>query len=337
MDIKKYFSFIVLTMVSMTAFSQGVVFQDITFAAALKKAKAEKKLVFVDCYTSWCGPCKQMMKNVFAKEEAGAYFNDKYICLKYDMEKGEGPVLLKRYGVTVFPTCLLITPEGKMQHKIIGDGIIDASGFIKLVEGGLDEKQALGSWIERYQAGCRDKAFLKEYIQRLRIARDATAPVVAEELIALSTPEENASSDYWFLFGDPDLTPARKAGKLYLLGHRNQFNITIGKDKVDARISHDYMREISPLFTEDKTTVTLERLDELSREIPGMKLPDGEMLVSYIKIGRALKIGNVDLVLDACQSEFKNGKAQDLVFFLDERLEGRMNDAQKTRWEKLKQ
>lgn len=324
-------------MLSVTAFSQGVEFQDITFSEALKKAKAENKLVLMDCYTAWCGPCKQMMKNVFEKEEAGAYFNDKYVCVKYDMEKGEGPALLKRYGVTVFPTFLMITPEGKMQHKIIGDGVIGVPAFIKLVEQGLDPEQAMGAWIEKYNSGNRDKVFLREYIQRLRIARDATASVVAEELIALLTPEENASPGYWFIFGDSDLTPAGKAGKHYLLAHRDKFNATMGKEKVDARISHDYMREISPLFTEDKTSVTLERLDELCREIPEMKLPDGEMLVSYIKIGKALKAGNVDQILDACLAEFKSGKAQDLVFFLNERLEGKMNDAQRIRWEQLKQ
>ena len=35
-------------------------FQDISFSEALKKAKEENKMVFVDCYTSWCGPCKYM-------------------------------------------------------------------------------------------------------------------------------------------------------------------------------------------------------------------------------------------------------------------------------------
>ena len=35
-------------------------FQELTLAKALEKAKIENKYVFVDCYTSWCGPCKMM-------------------------------------------------------------------------------------------------------------------------------------------------------------------------------------------------------------------------------------------------------------------------------------
>ena len=40
----------------------------------LKKAKKEKKLIFVDCYTSWCGPCKMLAKDVFTRDE---------VCLLY--------------------------------------------------------------------------------------------------------------------------------------------------------------------------------------------------------------------------------------------------------------
>ena len=42
----------------------GVKFEDLTFKEALAKAKAENKLVFMDCYTSWCGPCKKMLNTV---------------------------------------------------------------------------------------------------------------------------------------------------------------------------------------------------------------------------------------------------------------------------------
>ena len=46
---------------------EGVNFRDLTFNEALAQAKAEKKMVFMDCYTSWCGPCKNMTNNVFTK------------------------------------------------------------------------------------------------------------------------------------------------------------------------------------------------------------------------------------------------------------------------------
>ena len=71
-------------------------------------------MVFVDCYTTWCGPCKYMTSNVFPQETVGDYFNPNFICLKIDMEKGEGPELVKRYGIRAFPTFLILRPDGSV-------------------------------------------------------------------------------------------------------------------------------------------------------------------------------------------------------------------------------
>ena len=53
----------------------------------LKKAKKEKKLIFIDCYTSWCGPCKMLSSQVFTLENVGNQFNADFVNVKYDMEK----------------------------------------------------------------------------------------------------------------------------------------------------------------------------------------------------------------------------------------------------------
>ena len=81
---------IVCSLSRLEAQEQGVQFQELTFQEALNKAKAENKLVFVDCYTSWCGPCKYMLNNVFVLPEVGEFFNEHFVNVKYDMEQGEG-------------------------------------------------------------------------------------------------------------------------------------------------------------------------------------------------------------------------------------------------------
>ena len=65
-------------------------FREGSFAQALEATKTENKLVFMDCYTSWCGPCKRMASQVFVQEQVGEYFNPRFVCVKIDMEKGEG-------------------------------------------------------------------------------------------------------------------------------------------------------------------------------------------------------------------------------------------------------
>ena len=69
--------------------AQGVEFRDLTFGQALEQARTENKLVFMDCYTSWCGPCKNMLKNVFTLPEAGEFMNAHFVCVKYDMETND--------------------------------------------------------------------------------------------------------------------------------------------------------------------------------------------------------------------------------------------------------
>ena len=98
----------------------GIKFSEGNWAAILKKAKAEKKIVFLDAYTTWCGPCKLLQKNVFTKPEVGALFNQKFINVKIDMESGEGPKLAQKYPLEGYPTLFFINPDGKVVKQVIG-------------------------------------------------------------------------------------------------------------------------------------------------------------------------------------------------------------------------
>ena len=122
---KKVLLLIVFSFIGMFVFAQGVDFQKLSLDKAIEKAKKEKKLVFVDCYTTWCGPCKMMTEQVFPQKEVGSYMNDKFICLKIDMEKGEGPALGNKYGVEAFPTFLIINPDGSLCHRFAGYSTAD--------------------------------------------------------------------------------------------------------------------------------------------------------------------------------------------------------------------
>ena len=99
----------ILTAVMVNA--QGINFEKSTFADAVSKAKAENKLVFIDFYTTWCGPCKAMDANIFPNEKVGAYFNEKFVSIKLDAEKGEGITLAKKYEVKGYPTLLFLNND----------------------------------------------------------------------------------------------------------------------------------------------------------------------------------------------------------------------------------
>ena len=123
---------------------EGVKFENLTLREALNKAEEIDKQVFVDCYTSWCGPCKNMTENIFPQKAVGDYFNANFVCVKYDMEKGEGPEIAKQYEIRAYPTFLILAPDGTLVHKIVGAR--DAKGIIQSAMEALDENKALYEW-----------------------------------------------------------------------------------------------------------------------------------------------------------------------------------------------
>ena len=72
-------------------------FEERTWAEIKAKAAKEKKAIFLDAYTSWCGPCKKIAKEVFTKNEVADYYNTNFVNASFDMEKGEGPKLAKQF------------------------------------------------------------------------------------------------------------------------------------------------------------------------------------------------------------------------------------------------
>lgn len=150
---------------------QGIRFLDnVAWKQVVSKAVEQKKVIFVDCYTSWCGPCKILAKEVFPLREIGDFFNSNFINVKYDMEKTEGLAFNKTYGEEVenYPTMLVIDPvSGKILHKFVGrrspeELIFEAKQGLK--------KQGEVSLEKRYKAGKRDFPFIKDYILSLSLS-----------------------------------------------------------------------------------------------------------------------------------------------------------------------
>lgn len=98
----------------------GIQFTNTAWKEVLKRAKAEKKIIFLDAYASWCGPCKVLQKRVFTQKAVGDYYNNRFINVKMDMEKGEGPALSQLYPLEAYPTLLFIDGNGRVVKKVVG-------------------------------------------------------------------------------------------------------------------------------------------------------------------------------------------------------------------------
>lgn len=108
----------------------GIKFFHGSLKEAKAKAKKENKLIFIDCYTTWCGPCKSMAKKTFVNKEVGEYYNKNFICLKMDMEMGEGITIQTNYSIEAYPTYLFLNSKGDVKHRDLG--YIDAARFIEV-------------------------------------------------------------------------------------------------------------------------------------------------------------------------------------------------------------
>lgn len=91
----------------------GIQFVEENWAKAVAEAKKQKKMIFIDAYTSWCGPCRMLKQNTFTDKAAGEFFNKYFINIALDMEKGDGIAFAQKYQVTAYPTLFIMDPEEK--------------------------------------------------------------------------------------------------------------------------------------------------------------------------------------------------------------------------------
>lgn len=99
----------------------GIAFFEGTWEEALKKAKDENKLLFVDAYAAWCGPCKILAKKYFVKEKVGEFYNANFINYKMDMEKhAQGPRLARQWKLTAYPTLYFVNTDETIVQKSVG-------------------------------------------------------------------------------------------------------------------------------------------------------------------------------------------------------------------------
>ncbi len=219
--------------------TDGANFRDLSFDQALAAAKAEGKNIFIDCYTEWCGPCKMMVRDVFPTKEAGDYLNPKFVCIKIDMEKGEGPKLNIRFGVNVYPTFLVLNADGKLLHRFAGGN--NVQGLINNVENAFDPTKSLSGLADRFEAGERNPEFLNAYMAMLEKLYAPGMDKVSDALMALVPDSEKISKEYWRIYGDQGHSPVGSECERFLEANKAAFDAVIGKDKVDAAIRGKYL------------------------------------------------------------------------------------------------
>lgn len=230
----KKVAFLFFFVFSISLYSQetGIRFSnDSLLSQALIRSKSEGKLVFIDCFTSWCGPCKRLAKEIFPQKEVGDFYNSHFINLSFDMEKGEGKKICAKYGVQAFPTLLFLNAEGETVHIGIGAG--DASMLIELGKIAIDDTRNLQSILKKMKAGDKSAQTLSLYLKNNNYATNKDS--LLNEYFNSATDDEKLSMDAWDLFNkymnDPD-----NAHFQYFIKHRSDYEQKYGKTDVENKI-----------------------------------------------------------------------------------------------------
>lgn len=120
------------------AAEKGITFIEQDWDKALKQAKAQKKLVFLDIYASWCGPCRLLKRNTFSDERVGEFFNKTFVNVSVDGEEGVGPQLTQKYGIQGYPS--LIVADANGDPVLYTMGYIDTNTLMQFAQAALNKK-----------------------------------------------------------------------------------------------------------------------------------------------------------------------------------------------------
>lgn len=153
MKIFNYILFLGLVLCA-TPVAAQIRFFEGTYDEALKKAREEKKDLFVDFYAVWCEPCKMMVKEVFTEPELAAYFNEHFVCIQLDVEAAPNKKVAARFKVEALPTLAFISRNDKELRRAMG--MQDADALLREARIALGEELSFEQLYEKYRKNKKD-------------------------------------------------------------------------------------------------------------------------------------------------------------------------------------
>lgn len=249
--------------------AQGILFTEGSWAEIKAKALQEDKIIFMDAYTTWCGPCKWLAANVFTDEAVGEVMNAEFINVKFDMEKGEGLELAKTYNVRAYPTLLFIDGNGDLVHRICG--AMPAEPFLEEIQGIVQRENLLVDLEQAYRQQPDNKEITANYLAAL--AKGCASSNGIEEGFYAALQDEDMMEPYVFEVMQ-NYPPALESGTfLHLAEHLGDYIETFGTAAKDI-ITQAVMQELRPaLYAEEEDAYPTARDAIREKGLPGVDEP----------------------------------------------------------------
>lgn len=213
--------------------NRSIQFEHGSFEESMAKAKATGRPLFFDAYTSWCIPCQMMAKQVFTLDSVADYFNSHFVNVKFDMEKGEGVALCKKYMITAYPTYFILDTSGAELYRLLGSR--PAPEFMAGVQSFSDDRPVMDLQT-KFRARVRDKAFLIQALGTLFVGNHYT---MLDEWLMQLDKEEGTDKEIWSFF---KTARNKKDGRAFqfILQHKAIFISKLGTEKMESYFAECY-------------------------------------------------------------------------------------------------
>lgn len=240
MKIKIIFFLLIFISFQSDAQEKGMKFFEGSWEEILYQSNVENKYIFVDAYTTWCGPCKMMKNKIFPLEEVGKFYNENFISAAWDMEKGDGVEFAKIYDVHSYPTYLFFDPSGNLVHR--SGGYKPADNFIVDGVNALDPNNQFYSLKKKFDAGEKNPEFLYKFTSAANVANVNEDEATKAYLITQN--EEDLLSDKNWKFMKAYLNDINSREFAFLIKNQDKFKEKYGAEEVSNKISGISFRSV---------------------------------------------------------------------------------------------
>ena len=279
------------------SYAQGIKFEKhLTWSQIKAKAKAENKFIFMDCYATWCGPCKVMAQYVFPKKDVGVFFNAHFINVAVQIDHtakdaddvkqwyADADVIASKYGVVAFPTYLFFSPDGEAVDRLVGG--FKADNFIVKAKDALKPEKQYYTLMNGVQKHLGDSVYLRHALETSEISEDEkNAAKIAGyyieclkapfkiEIVNLIIHSNPASTDPAFQFL---LKNAPKIDQILTENNRFKRYDRYVEDKLGRTIASE---TITPLFDGENKIIDFNTIAEpLLTQYPSLK-PEFQLIL----------------------------------------------------------
>ncbi|MEX6686779.1 thioredoxin fold domain-containing protein [Danxiaibacter flavus] len=257
----------------------------------LAKAKAENKYIFMDCFTTWCGPCRYMTNTVFPQEKVGDYFNANFINVKVQLDTtasdneeikkwyADGHDIMTKYKIQAFPTFLFFAPNGTLVHRMVGGG--EADQFIQRASNALDPSKQYYTLLKNFENGAKNPESIKSVAYAAMEAFDRDKARMLANAYLKTQQDLYTKDNIQFL---RDFTNSIKdTGFTIFLYHPEKVNNILGKGRAESVVNRVIFREEATplLFNKTVQDSAWTKLNELISQRYQDKAPE---ILAYIRV-----------------------------------------------------